>query len=188
WTQTHNVAVGFSGEWALITTDAVNVRVLLSTLMFSGRDDARREVATELFNPVLGELGLADIPVAVFLRGDSVIETAARGTPPPLEGLPGRALGGPVPNDGFDIWRGAFSPQSGFREAQWFDSAALYVPHIGDAQRRPIQELGYDAVTVLLEPLAARSDGVDVACGLAVSVLMPDGFAVRAVGTAATTT
>jgi len=118
------------------------------------------------------------------VRGLDVLQAAAAGTRPSVTGLPVRRLSGAVPTDATALWEAAWDSRMGLRPEQWFDSARLAVPHVGDAQRRPIEKLGFDAVSAVIEPLAVYSTDASApaGAGLAISVLSPDGFELRAIG------
>lgn len=184
WMEQREPTRDFLDDWILAECGAEEVRQLLGKMSMAGRDDAEREVATELMNPRLGDLGLANLPFAVFVRGLDVLQAAAAGTRPSVTGLPVRRLSGAVPTDATALWEAAWDSRTGLRPEQWFDSARLAVPHIGDAQRRPIEKLGFDAVSAVIEPLAVYStdESAPAGAGLAISVLSPDGFELRAIG------
>lgn len=184
WIERREVNRGFLEDWLLAECGSEDVRELLGRLRMVGRDDASRDVAMELMNPRLGDLGLANLPFAIFIRGLDVIRMAAAGAVPSIGDLPYRRLAGGAPSDAGRIWEAGWVPKTGLNPEEWFDSAVLAVPHIGDAQRRPIERLGFSAVSAVIEPLAVYSvdENSRVGAGLAISVTIPDGFQVRAIG------
>ena len=184
WIEQREVTRDFLDDWLLVECPAEEIRELLNSLSLSGRDDADRDVAAKLMNPRLQDLGLANLPFALFVRSLEVCRAAASGNAPSMAGLPSRRLAGSVPTNALNDWKSAWTSSAGFRPEEWFDSARLGVPHVGDAQRRPIEKLGYDAVSVIVEPLAVHLIDQDapVGGGLAVSILSPDGFELRAIG------
>lgn len=187
WTEAQDAARGLEG-WLLTECGAPAVEDLLAGLRLTGRDDGERDVALELLNPRLGDLGLANLPFAVFVRGLDVIREAAARTIPDIGQLPVRRLAAPLPpGDAVESWRRGWSVQSEVRPAEWYDSARLAVPHVGEAQRKPIRALKYDAVSVLVEPLAVYATDRDSrdGAGLAISILTPDDFTVRVIGVSA---
>lgn len=173
-------------EWLLAESGADEVKRLIQSFAVVGSDGAERDIAVELMNGRLGDLGLANLPFAVFVRGLEAVRSAAARTPPDPAPLPVRRLLHPAPSGARAIWESGWSDHGAIRSTSWYDTARLGVPHIGDGQRRPIRELGYDAVSVVIEPLAVYSTdgGAREGAGLAVSMLSPDGFHVRAIGVA----
>ena len=150
WMEKHDLTRDFltSGSWQ----NAEPRRFSAPWQYDDGRsDDADRDVAGELMSPRLGDLGLANLPFAIFVRELDVLRAAAAIARPASLGFPSGAVKDPTPADAAAAWRAAWSkPTGGLQPEQWFDSARRYVPHIGDAQRRPIEQLGYDAVSQLL--------------------------------------
>ena len=184
WMEQRELTRGFLDEWHLAECGSEDVRELLGKMSMAGSDDADREVAGELMNPRLGDLGLANLPFAIFVRGSDVLQAAAAGTAPRITELPVRRLSQPVPTNAAAIWEAAWASRVGLAPEQWFDPARLAVPHIGDAQRRPVEKLGYDAVSAIIEPLAVYStdESARIGAGLAISILSPPGFELRAIG------
>jgi hypothetical protein len=184
WLDNGNVARELLDEWELVECGVEEVRDLLGAFRLSGTDDAERDVAMELMSPRLRDLGLANLPFAVIFRELDVIRAAASGRHPALADLPVRRLQQPSPPEGLTSWESAWSNDSPLRPLEWFDDARLAVPHVGDAQRRPIEALGYDAVTVLIEPMSVHGgdESVRVAAGLAMTIQTPDGFELRMIG------
>jgi len=184
WMERRDLARDFLDDWLLAECGAEDVRDLLGSMRMAGRDDAGRDVAAELMNPRLGELGLANLPFAIFIRGLDSLRAAAAGNPPALSGLPVRRLTDPVPVDAGEVWKTAWPSRGGLQPEEWYDVARLAVPHVGDAQRRPLEMLGYDAVSAIIEPLAVYStdESIRLGAGLAISILSPDGFELRAIG------
>ena len=184
WMEKSDLTREFLDDWHLAECGSEDVGDLLSKMSMAGRDDADREVAIELMNPRLGELGLHNLPFAIFVRGLDALRVAAAGTAPTITGLPVRRLSEAVPTNAAAIWEAAWAPRAGLVPEQWFDQGRLAVQHVGDAQRRPVKKLGYDAVSVIIEPLAVYStdENSRVGAGLAISILSPDGFEVRVIG------
>jgi hypothetical protein len=184
WMQQHEQTRDFIEDWRLLECGAEDVRDLLGRLTMVGRDDSDREVAIELMSPRLGDLGLSELPFAVFVRGLDVLQTAAAGKAPDIEALPVRRLHGAMPADAATTWRAAWPPLDGIQPERWFHTTRLSVPHVGDAQRRPIEKLGYDAVSAVIEPLAVypTEERSPVGAGLAISMLTPRSFELRAIG------
>ncbi|QIM22371.1 hypothetical protein G7075_16530 [Phycicoccus sp. HDW14] len=184
WVERREITRGFLDDWLLAECGAEEFRVLLGRLKMVGRDDASREVAAELMNPRLGDLGLANLPFAMFVRGLDVIQMAAAGVVPSIGELPVRRLAGVAPSNAGAIWEAGWTTRPGLHPEQWFDSAQLAVPHVGDAQRRPVDRLGYDAVSAVVEPLAgySTSEASPVGAGLAISITTPEAFELRAIG------
>lgn len=184
WMERREINRGFLDDWLLAECGAEDVRELLGKWKMAGSDDASREVAAELMNPRLGDLGLANLPFAIFVRGLDVIQMAAAGAVPSIGDLPVRRLAGVAPANASAIWEAGWATRTGLQPEKWFDSARLGVPHIGDAQRRPIDRLGFDAVSAVIEPLAVYStdESSRVGAGLAVSITTPEAFELRAIG------
>lgn len=184
WMEQRELTRDYLDDWLLAECGAEDVRELLGELTLAGRDDADREVAAELMSPRLEDLGLANLPFAIFVRGLDILRTAAANRIPRIKGLPIRRVDGAVPVDAHEIWEAGWNSRPGLRPEQWFDSARLGVPHVGDAQRRPVEKLGYDAVSAIVEPLAVywTEEDSPVGAGLAISILSPDGFQLRAIG------
>ncbi|QCW51027.1 hypothetical protein FE634_12560 [Nocardioides dongxiaopingii] len=184
WLEDGNVARDLLDEWQLVECGAEEVERLLRTLRLAGRDDAERDVALELLSPRLRDLGLANLPFTVIFRGLDELKVAASGHSPDLAALPVRALAQAPPTRAFEIWENAWSNKSALQPHEWYDEARIGVPHIGDAQRAPIAALGYDAITMLIEPLAVHSgdESSRLGGGLAMTIQTPDGFAIRMIG------
>lgn len=184
WVEGSDPSRDFLDDWLLAECGAEEVRSLLGSMAMAGRDDWERDVAVELMSPRLGDLGLANLPFAIFLRGMDVLRSAAAANPPALASLPVRRLADTPPGSALLTWTSAWEAGGGIQQEQWFDTARIAVPHIGDAQRRPIEKLSYDAVCVLIEPLAvhASNENAPVGAGIAVSIQSPSGFEVRTIG------
>lgn len=184
WMEERELTRDFLDNWLLAECGAEDVRDLLGQMTMAGRDDADREVAAELMSPRLEDLGLANLPFAVFVRELGLLRAAAAHRIPTINELPVRRLATPVPSDAAEIWEAGWVSRRGLQPEQWFESARLAVPHIGDAQRRPIEKLGYAAVSAVIEPLAVygSDENSPVGAGLAISILSPDGFELRAIG------
>lgn len=184
WLERTETTRNFLDDWLLAECGAEDVRELIGQMLMTGRDDVDRDVAAELMNPRLLDLGLANLPFAIFVRGLEILRPAAAGRAPSITDLPVRRLSQAVPIDAHAIWKSAWGTRGGFQSEQWFDTARLAVPHVGDAQRRPIEKLGYDAVSAVIEPLAMYMTDADtpVGAGLAISILSPEGFELRSIG------
>lgn len=174
----------FLDDWLLAECGAEDFRELLGRFKMVGRDDASRDVAAELMNPRLEDLGLANLPFAIFVRGLDDLQMAASGTVPDISRFPVRRIASIPPADAYAIWEDEWGTTPGLRPEKWFDTARLAVPHVGDAQRRPIARLGFDAVSAVIEPLSVYSgeETSRVGAGLAVSILTPAAFELRAIG------
>lgn len=171
-------------SWFRVACAADDLAWLMERFVFSGKDDRMRDVALELLSPGLRELGLSDMAGAVMVRNRSVADGARKGVLPDLAAIEvHRRIGGSVdPIAAARSWSKGLAPKSGLRASEWFDEATLAVQHVGQSQRDAADSLPFEAVTLIVEPVVGQVDGVDVAAGLGISMLAPDGYSVRAIG------
>ena len=185
WLGQHAANSDEVGGWVRAECGADDVRALLQGLRLAGRDIRDAEVARELMSKRLGDLGLADLPFVAFLRETDRLTSAAASNPPRIDDLPTRRLRDDPGATAPTVWRDGWKAiKRVMQPEQWYDTAVLGVQHVGAGQRKPLEELGYDAVGVIIEPIAVhfRDEKDHLGAGLALSILAPEDFEVCAVG------
>ncbi len=154
---------------------------------WSGSDvECRRlEAVSELFDPALLELGLAQVPTVTFvsqLLSDTWSEPAF---------LADRL-------DAIQVTRAAQPGSAGSSLAEWIAAlqeqrflppdrrATLKTPHVGDGQRALKGLVSHDAVIFILEPILAlgetRNRASALAAGVGFAALSSGNFEVRTIG------
>jgi hypothetical protein len=142
---------------------------------------------SELFDDELGRLGLADVPLTLFIRGERVIELADRGCEI-KEGFVTfhRSLAiadFDDPEVARRDWESVFRSGQRSLNAKWFDSASNKA-YVGETQRNLQRNLGFSSTIAVVEPIALKSSSTakPVAFGLALALLAPDGYNIRTFG------
>jgi hypothetical protein len=139
----------------------------------------------ELFDPALGELGLFDTPNVMFIH-QFLLENWA--SPEQIlkrlnevEVTRTAHVGNPSSN--LAEWA---SVLKSFEYMPMESRAKLAVPHIGGGQRALKDQVGYEAVTFIIEPIlglrVSRDRTTAIALGIGFAALSPDYFEIRTLG------
>ena len=146
---------------------------------------ARLEAVSELFDPALQELGLAQVPTVTFVSR-LLVETWSD---------PALLL---LRLDEIQVTRAAGSGSAGTSMSEWTEAyqeqryldpahrAILKTPHVGGGQRALRDLVSYDAVIFIVEPILALSEtrnrASGIAAGIGFAALSPGGFELRTIG------
>ena len=158
---------------------------LMNAWSGSDAECGRLEAVSELFDPALQELGLAQVPTVTFVSR-LLVETwsdPALLLPRLDEIQVTRAAGPGVAGTSISEWNEAYREQRYLEPGR---RAILKTPHIGGGQRALKYVVHYDAVIFLVEPILAlgetRNRSSALAAGIGFAALSPGGFEVRTIG------
>lgn len=148
-------------------------------------EKGRLAAASELFDPALGELGLASVPTVTFVSR-LLFETWSQ-----PENLLTRI-------DEIEVTRSVRQGDEGSSMAEWKDAflaqvflppkrrVSLKTPHIGGGQRSLKDRYPHNAATFIIEPIVGvtvtRDRGTALGIGIGFAALSPENFDIRTIG------
>lgn len=131
-----------------------------------------------LYDDALGEWGLANIPVAFFVKVPSLADYYSPSVFSDLDAISRGINPGDLDLQG---WKEVRDSGQLDQPVKW---PTLRVGHVGDGQRALRKNLGYDATVVIVEPIRGVVTHTDkaVSWGLGLTVFRPEGFELRVIG------
>ena len=136
----------------------------------------------ELFEDVLGEMGLTERPSAIFIK-TSLLNSKEVFTDPRkywMENSIFRGMHSMADQPDLGSWASHFSPVGNSKT--W---GSLKSPHVGETQRGLVRRMNDDATVVMIEPIvgtAAKGTKEPTAFGLAFTIFKPTNWEIRMIG------
>lgn len=166
---------------------------LLLDLKFDTRESEIVRDLIALFDPELGQLGLYDVDVSIFIDNSLVnfeinnyFDSEGNLTYREKLGreINSRGSNRTMPDADLRNWRASYEAANNTNMADetW---PKIDVPHIGDGQRKLRKIGGEDELFLVIEPMFVHikgKEGKKIGFGLAVTLLGPENFDVRIIG------
>jgi hypothetical protein len=173
----------YRGDWTLLEDLSISaVQKLIPNFISSDNYKQELRAIAGLFEREMGELGLSDRPVAVYLKSALLNDEEFLKNPENAWDTNAirRALHLAPDQPSLPEWKSHFKALGNSKT--W---GSLKSPHIGEGQRALKRRLKYDGTVLVIEPVIGLDPGSSTraaAYGIAFSIFKPKDFEVRMIG------
>lgn len=171
------------GEWKLLEDLSTSaIQKLIPNFISSDNYKQELRAIAGLFEREMGELGLSERPVSVYVKTALISSNDFFRAPDAAwaEHAIKRAMHVAPEQPSIETWKDSFIPLGNSKT--W---GSLKSPHIGEGQRALKRRLTYDGTVVVIEPVLGLEPGSNDqarAYGIALSIFKPKDFEIRMIG------
>lgn len=179
----HDCELKQVSEWTLLREyKNRDLQALIKGFITGDASRSQLRAISELFEDVLGELGLTDRPSAVYIKTSLLTSPKVFADPKNywLENSIFRGMHVMSDQPNLDTWVTHFNQMGNSKV--W---GSLKSPHVGETQRGLVRQLEDDATVVMIEPVvgtASKDARTATSFGLAFTIFKPTNWEIRMIG------